>query len=69
MGNVLRAGIPMRLMQMAVLTSVPISLEEFNFEQRECFVSPVASFSEARSYLSSLFLKFTGQFYSTVIPA
>ena len=69
MGNVPRAGIPMRLMQMAVLTSVPISLGEFNLEQRERFVSPVASFSEAHPYLSSLFLKFTGQFYSTVIPA
>lgn len=68
-GNVPRAGIPMRLMQMAVLTSVPISLEEFNLEQRERFVSPVASFSEAHPYLGSLFLNFTGQFYSTVIPA
>lgn len=78
-GNVPRAGIPMRLMQMAALTSVPISLEEFNLEQRERFVSPVASFSEAHPYLGSLFLfffffgslflKFTSQFYSTVIPA
>ena len=69
MGNVPRAGIPMRLIQMAALTSVPISLEEFNLEQKECFVSPVASLSEAHPYPSSLFLKFMGQFYSTAIPA
>ena len=68
-GNVPRAGIPIRLMQMAALTSVPISLEEFNLEQRERFVSPVASFSEAHPYPASLFLKFTGQVYSTAIPA
>lgn len=44
-------------------------LEEFNLEQRECFVSPVASLSEAHPYPGSLFLKFMGQFYSTAIPA